>query len=94
MKGNFYIIDVDQNPFEVALDNEEDFYSWQLPLNMALQQAFDVTNQRFFTEDGGMKQPDNPECRRIYRGIVSAMLALSKRDPLCQESKAGKEEAR
>ncbi len=79
VKGNFYIIDVDQNPFEVALDAEEDFYSWPLPLNMALRQAFDVTHQRFFTEDGGMKQPDNPECRRIYRGIGSAALVLSKR---------------
>ncbi len=79
VKGNFYIIDVDQNPFEVALDEEEDFYSWPLPLNMALRQAFDVTHQRFFTEDGWMKQPDNPVCRRIYRGILAATLALSKR---------------
>jgi|GEM_PF-269931 len=79
VKGDFYIIDVDQNPFEVALDEEEDFYSWPLPLNMALRQAFDVTNQRFFSEDGWMKQPDNPECRRIYRGIVSATLDLSQR---------------
>jgi len=43
---------------------------------MALRQAFDVTHQRFFTEDGEMKQPDNPECRRIYQGIVSATRAL------------------
>jgi hypothetical protein len=77
VKGNFYIIDVDQNPFEVALDDEEDFYSWPLPLNMALRQAFDVTHQRFFTEDGWMKQPDNPECRRMYRGILAATLALA-----------------
>jgi tetratricopeptide (TPR) repeat protein len=79
VKGNFYIIDVDQNPFEFALEEEEDFYSWPLPLNMALRRAFDVTHQRFFTEDGWMKQPDNPECRRMYRGIVSATIALSQR---------------
>jgi hypothetical protein len=68
---------VDQNPFEVALD--DDFYSAPLPLNMALRQAFEVTHQRFFTEDGDMKQPDNPECRRIYWGIVSAKRALHNR---------------
>lgn len=79
VKENFDIIDVDQNPFEVALDEEEDFYSWPLPLNMALQQAFDVTHQRFFTEEGWMKQPDNPECKRIYRGILAATIALAKR---------------
>jgi tetratricopeptide (TPR) repeat protein len=78
-KENFDINDVDQNPFEVALDDEEDFYSWPLPLNLALQQAFDVTHQRFFTEESWMKQPDNPECRRIYRGILAATLALAKR---------------
>jgi tetratricopeptide (TPR) repeat protein len=79
VKGNFFIIDVDQDPFEIAFDEEEDFYSWQLPLNMGLRQAFDVTHQRFFTEDGWMKQPDNPECRRLYRGILAATLALAKR---------------
>jgi len=79
VKESLYVIDVDQNPFEVALDEEEDFYSWPLPLNMAFRQAFDVTHQRFFTEGGEMKQLDNPECRRIYRGIGSAALALSKR---------------
>jgi tetratricopeptide (TPR) repeat protein len=77
LKGKFYVIDVDQNPFEVALD--DDFYSAPLPLNMALRQAFDVTHQRFFTEDGEMKQPDNPECRRIHQGIVSATLAVHMR---------------
>jgi len=79
MKEDGYIIDVDQNPFELAVDEEEDFYSWPLPLNMAIRQAFDVTHQRFFMEEGGMKQPDNPECRRIYRGILAATLALAKR---------------
>jgi tetratricopeptide (TPR) repeat protein len=79
VKGNFFIIDVDQDPFEIALDEEEDFYSWPLPLNMGLRQAFDVNHQRFFTEDGWMKQPDNPECRRMYRGILAATLALAKR---------------
>jgi tetratricopeptide (TPR) repeat protein/transcriptional regulator with XRE-family HTH domain len=78
IKESLYVIDVDQNPFEVALD-EGDSYSWPLPLNMALRQAFDVTDQRFFREGGGMKQPDNPECRRIYRGILAAALALAKR---------------
>jgi hypothetical protein len=68
-----YVIDVDQNPFEVALD--DDFYSTPLPLNMALRQAFDVTYQRFFTKDGKMKQPDNPECRRIGQGLLSATRA-------------------
>src|SRR6266849_6232910 len=34
VKGNFYVIDVDQDPFEVALD--DDFYALPLPLNMAL----------------------------------------------------------
>lgn len=77
LKGKFYVIDVDQNPFEVALDDA--FYSAPLPLNMALRQAFDVTNQRFFTEDGEMKQPGNPECRRIHQGIVSATLAIHMR---------------
>jgi len=51
-KGDFYVIDVDQNPFEVALD--DDFYSLLLPINMALRQAFDVTQQRFFSKDGEM----------------------------------------
>ena len=74
VKGNFYVIDVDQNPFEVALDDE--FYSAPLPLNMALRQAFDVTHQRFFSKNGEMKQPDNPECRRIYLGIALATHAL------------------
>jgi hypothetical protein len=68
--GNLYIIEVDQNPFEVAMD--EDFYAIPLPLNMALRLAFDVTHQRFFTEHQEMKQPDNPECRRIYLGIALA----------------------
>jgi tetratricopeptide (TPR) repeat protein len=77
VEGNLYVIDVDQNPFEVALD--DDFYSAPLPLNMALRQAFDVTHQRFFTRDGDMKQPSNPECRRIYWGIVSATRALHMR---------------
>jgi tetratricopeptide (TPR) repeat protein len=76
-KGNFYLIDVDQNPFEIALD--DDFYSAPLPINVALRQAFDVTHQRFFRKDGGMKQPDNLECRRIYRGIASTTYALQTR---------------
>lgn len=70
VKGDFYVIDVDQNPFEVSLD--DDFYSAPLPLNMALQKAWDVTHERFFTNDGHMKQPNNPECRRIYQGVFSA----------------------
>ncbi len=74
VEENLYVIDVEQNPFEVALD--DDFYSAPLPLNMALRQAFDVTHERFFTEDGDMKQPDNPECRRIYQGIILATRAL------------------
>jgi tetratricopeptide (TPR) repeat protein len=73
-KGDYYIIDVDQNPFEVALD--DDFYSLLLPLNMALRQAFDVTHQRFFSKNGEMKQSGNPECRRIYLGIALATHAL------------------
>ncbi len=77
VEGNLYVIDVDQNAFEVALD--DDFYSAPLPLNMALRQAFDVTHQRFFTRDGDMKQPSNPECRRIYWRIVSATRALHMR---------------
>lgn len=74
VEGSLYVIDVDQNPFEVALD--DDYYSTFLPLNVALRQAFEVTNERFFMEDGEIKQPDNPECRRIYQGIVSATHAL------------------
>jgi Tetratricopeptide repeat len=77
IKENLCVIDVDQDPFEVALD--DDYYSLLLPLNMALRQAFAVTHQRFFTKDGEMKQPDNPECRRIYQGIVSATHALHMR---------------
>jgi len=74
MKENLYVIDVDQNPFEIALD--DDFYSAPLPLKWALQQAFAVTQRRFFTKDGEMKQPDNPACRRIYQGLLSATRAL------------------
>jgi tetratricopeptide (TPR) repeat protein len=74
IKGNLYVIDVDQDPFEVALD--DDFYSFPLPLNMALKQASAVTHQRFFTKEGSMKQPNNPESRRIYEGIASATYAL------------------
>ena len=73
VEKKLYIIDVDQNPFDIAID--DGFYSLFLPLNMALGQAWVVTQQRFFTEEGRMKQPDNPECRRIHRGIASATYA-------------------
>jgi tetratricopeptide (TPR) repeat protein len=76
--GNLYVIEVDQNPFEVAMD--DDFYATPLPLNMALRQAFDVTHQRFFTENTEMKEPDNPECRRIYLGIALAAQARYSRE--------------
>ncbi len=77
-KKKLYMIDVDQNPFDVAID--DGFYSIFLPLNMALGQAWMVTHQRFFTEEGSMKQPGNPECRRIHQGIVSATYARSLRE--------------
>jgi tetratricopeptide (TPR) repeat protein len=73
VEEKLYVIGVDQNPFDMAID--DGFYSVILPLNMALWQAWGVTRQRFFTEEGGMKQPDNPECRRIHRGLVSATYA-------------------
>ena len=80
VKGNFYIIDVDQSPFEVALD--DDFYSAPIPLNTALQQAFIVTQQRFFAKNGQMKQQHNPECRRIYEGIISATQAIHMKEEI------------
>ena len=71
VQKTLYVIDIDQNPFEV----DDDTYNTPLPLNKALKQALAVTNQRFFTEDGRMKQPTNPECRRIYQGLLAAARA-------------------
>jgi tetratricopeptide (TPR) repeat protein/transcriptional regulator with XRE-family HTH domain len=85
----WYAIEVDQNPFELAMD--EDFYAAPLPLNMALRLAFDVTRQRFFTEHEEMKQPDNPECRRIYVGMALAAQSLYSRGELRLEECPGQE---
>lgn len=71
VKGKLYVIDVDQDPFEIAIGDDYDMPS---PLNMALKHAWEITSQRFFTQDGDLKQPNNPECKRIAQGLLAATL--------------------
>lgn len=79
-RDDLYSIEVDQDPFEIAIS--DDFYSVPSPLNTALWQAYQVTGERFFTEDGKVKQPDNPECLRIRDGLLAATRARYVREEM------------